>query len=195
MDQCNAQTNFSPSVVPTLIINQSTARLSRTCTTTQTEPPSQPTLRGLELIKSCAKFYENGVGVAKPTAQLSHPLGATVNLPATGQTSPSRLFKPSISTAAVMCSFFLVLPSLALATIVWWGATKNGTVGGPEVAADDASAVSAQLGNPAITPLRNLQGAAAAQTVANAQSDIIIHKVKTQPITGDAWGGPDRDRR
>ena len=36
----------------------------------------QTTLRGLELIKSCAKFYANGVGMAKPTVQLSHRSGA-----------------------------------------------------------------------------------------------------------------------
>jgi hypothetical protein len=179
MGQCNAQTNNSSSsdVVSKLIIGQSTARLSRTSTRTKKESPSQPTLRGLELIKSCAKFYENGVGVAKPTIQLSHSMGAAVNKPATRQTSPS-LSKASIGTVAVMCSFFLVLPGLALATIVWWGATKSEAIRGPELAAGELSAVSA----------RTLQTATGAKAVSNEQSDIIIHMVKTQLITGDAWG-------
>jgi hypothetical protein len=64
MGQCNAQTNR------TLVSDQSTARLPRTYTTTKEEPPSHPTLRGLDLIKSCAKYYENGVGVATPTVRL-----------------------------------------------------------------------------------------------------------------------------
>jgi len=187
MGQCNAQTNNSSSsdVVSKLIIGQGTARLSRTSTRTKKESPSQPTLRGLELIKSCAKLYENGVGVAKPTIQLSHSMGAAAYKPATRQTSPSRLSKASIGTIVVMCSCFLVLPGLALATIVWCGATKGEAIRGSELAASDLSAVSA----------RTLQAATGAKAVSNEQSDLIIHKVKTQLITGDAWGVPDPDRR
>src|SRR6185437_1260608 len=140
-----------------------------------------PTARGLELIKSCAKFYANGVGTAKPTLQLSHSAGAALNQPATRQAFPSRVSKPSISTIAVMCSFLLILPSLALAAIMWWGATTSGAAGGPEAVAGDASAISTQSANP-----RNLTAAAAEQTVSNAGSEIIIHKVKTQPIDGSA---------
>ena len=45
MGQCNAQTDRTlPGVVP----DQSVARLSKTCTTKKEEPPSHPTLRGLE---------------------------------------------------------------------------------------------------------------------------------------------------
>jgi hypothetical protein len=171
MGQCNAKTD-SPSG------------------TTKKETPLQSTLRGLELIKSCARFYENGVGVAKPTVQLSYPLGAALNQHRTRQTFSSRLSRARISTVAVICLFFLVLPSLALAMIVW-SATKNGSAKGMEVAADNASAVSAQA-SPAITPLRNLPAAGAAKTASNAQSGIIIRRVKTQPIVGDALGGPNQ---
>jgi hypothetical protein len=143
------------------------------------------TPRGLELIKSCAKFYANGVGMAKPTVQLSHRAGAALNRPATGQTSDSFAAKPSISTVAIMCS--LILPSLALAGIVW--AAAIGGAGGSEVAGD----AGVKATNPAITAPRNRQGAAAAQTFSNAESDIIIHKVKTVPIDG-TWEGPDRIR-
>jgi hypothetical protein len=177
MSQCNAQTNSRlPGVVPTRV-DQSTAQVP---ITTKKEPLLQPTARGLELIKSCAKFYANGVGVAKPPIQLSHSMGAALNQPATRQTLPSRVSKPSISTVAVMCSFLLVLASLTLAAIMWWGATR-GAAGGAEVAAREASAISTQSANP-----RNLKAAATAQTVSNTQSDVIIHKVKTQPIDGGA---------
>jgi hypothetical protein len=186
MGQC-AQTNGSSSgVVPSS--SPAKAPLGYPLKTKNKESPSQPTLRGLDLIKSCAKFYENGVGMANPTIQLLHSVGGAVNKPCTRRTSPSRLSKGSIGTVAVMCSFFLVLPSLALATIVWWGATKTEAVGGPEVAANNASAESAQLGNPAITTPGTLRAAAGAQTISNIPSDIIVHKVRTQPITVDARG-------
>ncbi len=149
MSQCNAQTNARPS------------------------GPLLQTARGLELIKSCAKFYTNGVGVAKPTLQFSHPLGVALNQPAARQMFPSQVSKQSISAVAVMGSFFLVLASLAFAAITWWVATR-GVAGGTEVAAGEASAISTQSAN--------LKAAATAQTVSNTQSDIIIHKVKTQPI-------------
>ena len=47
---------------------------------------------------------------------------------------------------------------------------------------------------------RHLQRAAdheatGVQAVTNAHSDIVIHKVKTQPITAGAFGGPDREHR
>jgi hypothetical protein len=177
MRQCNAQTNAPPFGVVPVRGDQSTAQVSAT---TKQEPLAQPTARGLELIKSCAKFYANGVGTAKPTLQLSHSAGAALNQPATRQAFPSRVSKPSISTVAVMCSFLLILPSLALAAIMWWGAT-SGAAGGPEAVAGDASAISTQSANP-----RNLTAAAAEQTVSNAGSEIIIHKVKTQPIDGSA---------
>lgn len=177
MRQCNAQTNARPSGVVPVRGDQSTAQVS---TTTKKEPLAQPTARGLELIKSCAKFYANGVGMAKPTLQLSHSVGAALNQPATRQAFPSRVSKPSISTVAVMCSFLLILPSLALAAIMWWGAT-SGAAGGPEAVAGDASAISTQSANP-----RNLTAAATEQNVSNAGSEIIIHKVKTQPIDGSA---------
>ena len=55
MGQCNAQ---SSSALSGMVSDQSTAPSSKIYTTTKEEPPSK--LRGLDLIKSCAKYYENG---------------------------------------------------------------------------------------------------------------------------------------
>ena len=186
MGQCDAQTNVSPSGVAPELVRQSTAQLPGPCMPAKKELTLQTTPRGLELIKSCAKFYANGVGMAKPTVQLSHRAGAAWNRPATRQTSASLAAKPSISTLAVMCS--LILPSLALAAIVCAAAT--GVAGRPEVAAGDAGVKET---NPAITAPRNRQAAAAAKTFSNAESDIIIHTVKTVPIEG-AWDGETKKR-
>ena len=161
MGECSAQTKVSPSG-----------------TTVQT------TLRGLELIKSCAKFYANGAGVAKPNVKPSHRCDAALNVPVTRQTSPLRFAKPSISTAAVLGSF--ALASLALAAIVWTAAT--GAAGAPKAAFGDASAASVKAASPITAPL-NREEVAASQALATAQSDIIIHKVKTQPIHGATWEG------
>ena len=185
MGQCNAQTNACPSGVVPRRVDQSTAQEP---ITTKKEPLLQPATRGLELISSCAKFYANGVVVAKPAIQLS-PVAA-LNQPAMRQMCPSKVSKPSISTVAVLCSFFLVLPILALAAIMWWGAT-SGAAGGPEVVADDARGILTQTANPVFPP-RNRKTVAVA--VSTAQSDIIIHKVKTRPLTAVLQGGPDQDR-
>ena len=181
MGHCDAQTNVSPSGVDPELVRQSTAQLPGPCMPAKKELTLQTTPRGLELIKSCAKFYANGVGMAKPTVQLLHRAGAAWNRPATRQTSASLAAKPSISTLAVMCS--LILPSLALAAIVCAAAT--GVAGRPEVAAGDAGVKET---NPAITAPRNRQAAAAAETFSNGELDIIIHTVKTVPIEG-AWDG------
>jgi hypothetical protein len=162
MGQCNAHL---PTVAPRLIVNRSSAR-------PKTEPSPPATLRGLELINSCKKFYENGVGVPTPSVQLF----AVLDKPASRQRS---LFRTRRGTIAVMCSFFLVLPGLALATIVWWSAANWD---GGEAAASDQSAVSAELG-PAGAARDHLQ-AAAAQSTKDAQSGIIVHKVKTELISG-----------
>ena len=181
MGQCNAQRNRTLSgVVP----DDSTARLSRTCSTTKEEPPSYPKLRGLDLIKSCAKFYENGVGVATPTVRPSHPLGATLNQPAITQVPPSRHSKRSV-TVAVTCLFLLLVPSLGAATIMW-GDFVSGPAKEPRLKVNGASAAVAQLPAPAITTALNLKWPTAAQTPSNEPTDIIVHKVKTQPITGEA---------
>jgi hypothetical protein len=180
MGQCNAQTNVSPSGVAPELVRQSTAQSPGPCVAAKKELRLQTTPRGLELIKSCAKFYANGVGMAKPTVQLSHRAGAALNRPATRHMSASFAAKPSISTVAVMCS--LILPSLALAAIAL--AVAIGGAGGPEVAGD----AGVKATNPAITAWRNRQAAAAAETFSNAESDIIIHTVKTVPIEG-AWDG------
>jgi hypothetical protein len=192
MGRCNAQTNTSASVAPKLIVEQSTARLSGTCAITKKEPPSQPTPRGLELINSCAKFYENGAGVMKPTLQIARGLGAVLNEPRTRQTFPSRRSKASLSSVVAMCSFLLILPSLALAILLWW-ASADRSAREPEVAATTASAATVQSVSPVVTPPGTLRAPAAAQTAANDQSGIIIRKVKTQPITVDARGESDRE--
>jgi hypothetical protein len=189
MARCNVQTNTRASGVPKLIFDQGTARLSGTHTIMKKVPPSQPTPRGLELINSCAKFYANGAGVVKPRVQIAPLEGATLDGPPTRQTSHSGLSRASIGTVAAMCLVLLILPSLALATTVWWAAT-NRSARGPEVAArGTASGLTVQSGSAAIT----LRTRAAAQTASNDQSGIIIHKVKTQPITGDPSGEPDRE--
>lgn len=140
------------------------------------DTPISETPRGLELIKSCAKFYANGGAAAKPTVQLSHPAGPELNCSAT---SPSGVATVSISTIAASCFFFLVLLSLPLATIVWWGVTAP-TAKGRE--AGYASTLSAQAASHETTE---------GQAVPRAQLDIVVHKVKTQPIAARAWSGPN----
>jgi hypothetical protein len=150
---------------------------------------SSRTPRGLELIECYAKFYANGVVAAKPTVQSPHPTG-----PALGQSTmvPSVVTKVRISTVAAICFFFLVLPSMALAAIVWWGGTAPAK--GLE-AAGYASASPTQTASQSLRPLRNLQEATGLPAVSNAQSDIVIHKVKTQPIAAGTWEGPVSDDR
>ena len=43
------------------------------------------------------------------------------------------------------------------------------------------------------TPPRSLQEATGVQAVSNARSDIVIRKVKTQPIAASTSAGPDSD--
>jgi hypothetical protein len=182
MGQCNVEISARQSGVVPSVGDHRATQISRTP-------------RGLELIKSCAKFYANGVAAAKPaakpTVQLSHPTGPALNQSAT---SPSGVAKVSISTVATIFLFFLVLPSLALAAIVWWGATAPAAKG-LEEAAGYASASPAQTASRGVRPPRSLQEATGVQAVSNAQSDIVIHKVKTQPIAAGTWGGPDSDGR
>ena len=149
------------------------------------------TPRGLELITLCAKFYENGAAVAKPTVRRSHPTGSALSQSAT---SPSRVATTSISTVAAICLFFLVLPSLALATIVWFGATAP-AARGPEEAVGYASSLSSQTASQGLGPPPSLRESTGVQAVSNAQSGIVIRKVKTQPIAAGTWGGPDSDGR
>lgn len=176
MGQCNGEISARQSDVVPSVGDHRATQISRTP-------------RGLELIKSYAKFYANGVVAAKPTVQLSHPTDPTLNQ---SVTSPSGVAKVSISTVAAICLFFLVLPSLALAAIVWWGATAPAK--GLEQAAGYASASPTQAASQHLRPPRSLQEAGV-QAVSNAQSDIVIHKVKTQPIAAGTWEGPDSDGR
>jgi hypothetical protein len=189
MGQCNAQTNRTLSGV---VSDESTARLPRTCTTTKEEQPSHPPLRGLDLLKSCAKFYENDVGVATLTVRLSHSLDATLNQPAIAQVSRSHHSKRSMSTVAVTCLFLLLVPSLGVATIIWGGFVSE-PAQEPGLTVGNSSGAAAQLPAPVIMASLDLKSAAA-QTPSNNQPDIIIHKVKTQPITGEDLG-PDPDTR
>ena len=149
------------------------------------------TPRGLELIKSCAKFYANGVVLAKPTVQLSHQTAPALNQSAR---FPSGVATVSISTVGAICLFFLVLPSLALAAIVWWGATAPAAKE-PGEAAGYASPSSAQAVIQRLKPPGSLQETTGVQAVSNAPSDIVIHKVKTQPIAAGTWGVPESDGR
>jgi hypothetical protein len=178
MDQCNVEIDARQSgVVPGAGGHSAT-------------PISEPS-RGLELIKSCAKFYANGVAAANPTVQPSYPTGSALKQPAP---APSGVVKVNISSVAAICLCLVVLPSLALTAIVWWGVTAQAAKGREE-APGYASAMSAQAASQGLRPPRSLQEATGAQTVLNAQSDIVIHKVKTQPIAAGAWGVPNRDDR
>ena len=170
MGQYNVEISARQSGVVPSIGDRSATQISRTP-------------RGLELIKSCAKFYANGVAAAKPTVQLSHPTAPALNQSATSSSGVA-------STVAAFCLFFLVLPSLALAAIVWWGATAPASKG-PEEAAGYASPSSAQAASQGLTPPPSLQEATGVQAVSNARSDIVIHKVKTQPITAGTWESQD----
>jgi hypothetical protein len=172
MGQCIAQSS-----VRAISVDQTNAQPQ---SPKEREPLSQPTARGLELIKSCAGFYANGVGAATPIIQLSQLGDDAVNQPA----PPLRTAKPNISTVALMCSFLLVLPSLALAAVIWWG-TAHGLAKGQVVAVGDAI-VSEQPPSP-----RKLLTATAQQNAPNGQSTIIVHKVRTERIEADALERPD----
>jgi hypothetical protein len=178
MGQCNVEISARQSgVVPSVGVQNATQMVG--------------TPRGLELIKSCAKFYANGVAAANPTVQISHPTGPALSQSAT---SSSGVAKVSISTVAAIRLFFVVLPSLALAAIVWLGVTPP-IAKAPEDAGY-ARPSSAQAASQGLTPSRSPQeNATKVQAVSNAQSDIVIRKVKTQPIAAGTWGAPDRDDR
>jgi hypothetical protein len=76
-----------------------------------------------------------------------------------------------------------------------WGGFVSEPAQEPGLTVGISSAAAAQLPAPAITALLDLNSAAPTQTPSNNQSDIIIHKVKTQPITVDAEEGLDPDRQ
>lgn len=140
--------------------------------------PLQPR-RGLELIKSSAKFYANGAGVMQPPIQLSCRVRSASNNPASTPAFSS-IGKVRVRAVTMMCLFLLALPSIALAAIVWCG-TRMADTGTLEVVAGEASSLSARLARSIVTKPSD-----PAQTVSNSQSDIIIHKVKTERINADA---------
>ena len=152
-----------------------------------TVPPLQRP-RGLELIKTSAKFYANGAGTGKPTIQLSCPVTAAPNNPTTIETLSSCIGKLSGRAVAMMCLLLLVLPGLGLVAIVWCG-IRMADAGAPEVAVGEASSLAARLASSVVTRPSNLRAGSAAQTVS---TDIIIHKVKTERI--DAAPGESRIR-
>ena len=89
-----------------------------------------------------------------------------------------------------------------IAALMWWGfvgeqAKEPGlTVGNTSASAAQlpAPTISSLLNlksAPAIRALPNLETATAPKTTSNNQTDIIIHKVKTQPITVDGEEGPE----
>ena len=159
--------------------------------TNSTQRAEQRTPRGLELIKSCAKFYANGIEVPQ-SANRSSPTGPTFNL-RLGIQRPLRRAKPK-SRIIAACLLSLVLPFVTLAGIVWWG-TKIGSVRVPH-AEFHAGAEPSQSVSATDRPLDVADGTA---TLANANqsrandNDIVVHRVKTQRIPG-VLGRPGRER-
>ena len=119
--------------------------------------------------------------------ELSIPVRAALDRPRGRRTLSSPVGKVSVGAIAMFCLLLLVLPGLALTAIVWCGTRMVDTVA-PEVAVGDASSLATRSARSVVAMPSNAQ-----QTVSNAQSDIIIHKVKTERIEGDAWA--ERDPR
>jgi hypothetical protein len=84
---------------------------------------------------------------------------------------------------ATFCLFLFVLPGITLAAIVWCG-TRIADTKAPEMVVGGASSLSARLATIVTRPNDE------AQTVSNAQSDIIVHKVKTERINDGAEQDP-----
>jgi len=165
--------------------NASTARLPIISTTTPKEPPLSPTLRGLDLLKSCAKFYENSAGVATPTVRPFHPLGRVSK-----QSTPKHS-KWSVGTLALTFPFLLLLPSFGIAMM--WRDFVREPDHKPSLTVATATAVASQPA-PGIATTLDLKSKVTAQTPSNEQPDIIVHKVKTQPIAAETFS-PDPNTR
>jgi hypothetical protein len=156
--------------------------------TSDREPAPVPPLqapRGLELIKSSAMLYANGAGAAKPTIPLSSPVRTAWNNPDTERTSPAGQW--SVRAVVTLCLFLFVLPGVALAAVVWIG-TRIADNRPPELVVTGARSLSAQVASSVVLAPNDT-----AQSVSNVQSDIIIHKVKTEHIDGGGWA--ERDQR
>jgi len=164
--------------------NAGTGQLSKISRTAIDEPPSDSKLRGLDLLKSCAKFYENAVGVATPTVRLLPPSGRISKQPA------SRQSKWSIGTLALTFAFFLLLPRLGIAPM--WGDFVRESDKKPTLTVNSATAVASQPA-PGIATTLDLKSTVAAQTSSNEEPDIIVHKVKTEPIAAETFS-PDPTR-
>jgi hypothetical protein len=90
--------------------------------------------------------------------------------------------------------FIFVTPTYLWCRTIMWGGFVSQPAKEPGLTIGGASAAAAQLPALAITAQLNLKAVAGAQRPPNNQPDIIIHKVKTQPMTGEAVG-PDRNIR
>jgi hypothetical protein len=163
--------------------NASTAR-SINCKTTTKDPPLDPKLRGLDLLKSCAKFYENSVGVATPTVRPLRPWGRESKGPASSKS------KWSIGTLALTLSF-LLLPSFGITMM--WGDFVREPDKKPSLTVASATAVGSQPA-PGITTTLDLTSKVTARGPSNEQPEIIVHKVKTEPIAPQTFS-PDPNMR
>jgi hypothetical protein len=159
---------------------------------TQSERSKRLTPRGLALIKSCAKFYANGIEVPK-SANRSSPWVPALHLHL-GAHRLSR--RANIGRIVAACVFSLVLPSLVLAGIVWWGITTRPAAGTNATLRAGAEPSQSARSLPVITA-RSLHAAEGAATLANVKpslaEDIIVHRVKTEPVPG-VWEQPDHER-
>src|SRR5262245_55979061 len=81
--------------------------------------PSQPP-RGLELIRSSAKFYPNGAGGTRPPIQLSYQVRGALDNPAS-----TRAFSSPVGKIAGPCHHHGVL---IFANSAWIGACRNRVV-------------------------------------------------------------------
>ena len=86
------------------------------------------------------------------------------------------------------CLFLLVLPSLALADIVWWGTAVRTALSQLRISTQSSQSARPL---PLITARHGLEvsdpAAMPAKAEPNMVGDIIVHKVKTQPIHSGAW--------
>lgn len=194
MVSCIAPTSVSPPDGLTTLRDHCTAQVAADCTTLQSGAERlRP--RGLELIKSCAKFYANGIDVPGP-ANRSLPAGPDLNQTLKTQFS-SRGARTSAKGIIAACLLSLVLPSLALAGMIWWGTTTRPATALQAELRVNTEPSQAKRPLPVITARRSIKAAEDSTTAANKKpdlaEDIIVHKVRTEPIQG-VWERPHHER-
>lgn len=172
-----------------------TAQVSASCPTSQSKKPKPRKPRGLDLIQSCARFYANG------TAGVRH---ANQNLPTPclrlAAQAPARHARTSTKLIVAACLFLGVLPSLALAGIVWWGSTTRPMA---EFTAERHVETSSVV-VPQVDAEADTEVLVPAKQNPDNLGGMIVHKVKIQPIppvpeqpTDERWtlsdqfGSPD----